>query len=94
MDAPNETQEGQAEDAEGGYWTSRFGPARPVLPFVLGCAPFVAFVAFLGSYHTGKDPEDALPFAATTLLRNLIATELTAAFGATIFALFHPRTTT
>lgn len=88
MDAPNESETG---DAQGSYWPSLFGPARPVLPFVLGCAPFVAVVAFVASYHSGKDPLEALAFAAATLLSSFIATELVAAFGATVFALFHPR---
>jgi hypothetical protein len=88
MDARTDNPTG---DEGNDYWTSLFGPSRPVLPFVLGCAPFVTIVAFVASHHAGKDPLDALAFAAATFVSSLIATELVAAFGGTTFALFHPR---
>lgn len=91
MDAPNDSQVTDAVDPGSSYWPSVFGPARPVLPFVLGSAPFVAVVAFLASYHSGKEPLEALAFAAATLVSSLVATEIVAAFGATVFTLFHPR---
>ncbi|MBK8254565.1 MAG: hypothetical protein IPK82_18095 [Polyangiaceae bacterium] len=79
-----------AQDDGGEYWTSIFGPSRPVLPFVAGCTPFVAIVAFVASYHAGKEPGEALQFAGATIVSSLIATILVAFFGATISALFHP----
>jgi hypothetical protein len=90
MDAPHDSENDAAEGAEPAYWPSLFGPSRAVLPFVLGAAPFVAIVAFVASYHSGREPLEALAFAAATLVSSLIATEIVAAFGATVFALFHP----
>lgn len=84
------TSDSQSAEADNDYWPSRLGPARPVLPFVLGSAPFVAIVAFLALYHSGKDPLDALAFAGATFLSSLIATEVVASVGATIYAVFHP----
>lgn len=90
MTAPDDRTPGDGE-GEPDYWPSALGPARPVLPFVLGCAPFVAVVAFLASYHGGKEPLEALAFAGATLAASLVATVLVAAFSATVFVLFHPR---
>src|SRR5262249_46279037 len=37
--------------ADGGeYWQSRLGPARPVLPYVIGCSFPIAIVAFFSLY--------------------------------------------
>jgi hypothetical protein len=64
-------------------------PFRPALPLLLGCAPPVALVAFLCLFHNGKDPVDALKFAAATFLASLMATVVAMVFGASIAAAVH-----
>jgi hypothetical protein len=66
-------------------------PFRPALLLLLGCAPPVALVAFLCLFHNGKDPVDALKFAAATFVSSLIATVVAMVFGASIAAAVNRR---
>ncbi len=72
------------------YWTSPLGPARAVLPFVLGTGIPIAIVAFLALYHSGRAPLSALHFAGSTLIGTLVAAVALCGIGGSIFALWHP----
>lgn len=88
MDTPESSANG---DPMKGYWPSVIGPFRPVLPFIAGSGFFVALVTFLALFHSGKDPVDALKFAAATLVSSLIWTVVVTGLSGTIYALNHPR---
>ena len=85
-----EARESEVREDEEPYWQSPLGPARSVLPFVLGASLPVAVVAFLALYHSGKPALGALHFAAATLFDALCWAVVMCGVGGTIFALFHP----